>query len=258
MAGPSAIVRNGADPTRFFVNREGGTSKPDETPTVLLHEHFRHIEAGGIATALQAFALVHDVLPRTRLVLAGKLSGPVPGYVKAFLANAPVHVRQSIQVKGRTDHSMLPDLIRSADVFVHPVVNSACPHTVLEALACGIPVICYSGTGPAEFVGESGVILQSEYEGVHHGFKRFPNEDPQQLADAIIKVLAASNAYGSKARARASMFSSEITGNKYETVFREAIQRPPDKMPLGVALNLMWRLYSARLLAKLVAIYEGT
>jgi glycosyltransferase involved in cell wall biosynthesis len=253
MKGRSAVIYNGADPSRF---RPAAGGRPDgRPPTILLHEHFRR-DDGGLRTALSAFALVRGQLKDARLVLAGHLSGPMPGVVERFLSTAQPEVRGSIEVTGQTDHSVLPDLIRSADVFVHPVANSSCPHTVLEVLACGVPVICYSGSGSAEFVGESGIVLLSEYEGVRHRFERFPREDPAQLAAAILEVLGQKDEYRARARARAHLFSSEITGASYLRVFEETLERPPERMPLAKALGAVGRFYYARTLAGLAARYE--
>jgi glycosyltransferase involved in cell wall biosynthesis len=49
-------------------------------------------------------------------------------------------------------HSMVLDLMQEADVLVLPSLTEGCALVVLEALACGLPVIVTPNTGSLEFV----------------------------------------------------------------------------------------------------------
>jgi glycosyltransferase involved in cell wall biosynthesis len=253
MRGRSEIVYNGADVSRFHpVDNTRSGVRP---PTIMLHEHYRR-DDGGLRTALLAFAIVKGREPSAQLILAGQLSGSMSGVVEGILAGVLPEVRSAIQVIGQTDHAILPDLIRSADVFVHPVANSCCPHTVLEALACGVPVVCYSGTGPAELVGESGIVLQSEYEGLRHGFRRFPRQDPGQLAEAILEVLHKKARYRAAARRRACLFDSDRTSARYLQIFEQAIRSAPAAVTMAKSTLLVGRFQLARLISKLIKALE--
>src|SRR5205814_1431650 len=50
----------------------------------------------------------------------------------------------------------LADLLRVADVFVAPSLHDPCSNAVLEALACGLPVVYARSGGHAELVHEAG------------------------------------------------------------------------------------------------------
>lgn len=48
---------------------------------------------------------------------------------------------EGILFKGRLPHDTIPDYLNMADVFVLPTLNEGCCNAVVEALACGLPVV---------------------------------------------------------------------------------------------------------------------
>jgi glycosyltransferase involved in cell wall biosynthesis len=67
----------------------------------------------------------------------------------------------------------LVDVYQEADIFVLPSLAEGFGHVYLEALSCGVPIICTENTGAADIIrhGESGWIL--------------PAGDPVALADCL-------------------------------------------------------------------------
>jgi glycosyltransferase involved in cell wall biosynthesis len=55
----------------------------------------------------------------------------------------------------------LADLLRESDVFVAPSLHDPCSNAVLEALACGLPVLYAKSGGHPELVGEAGFGFES-------------------------------------------------------------------------------------------------
>jgi glycosyltransferase involved in cell wall biosynthesis len=64
---------------------------------------------------------------------------------------------------GRVDHDTMPLVYSAADLFVFPSRTDTFGRVVLEALACGVPVIVSNEGGPQELVNDSdaGIVIDS-------------------------------------------------------------------------------------------------
>ena len=100
---------------------------------------------------------------------------------------------------GRYSQSEAPAIFRRAHVLLHTKVNDPCPSLVIEAMACGLPVVYPRSGGVPELVGDDAGI------GVPHpdGFERDEPPSAEALADAVTRVLADLPAYAAAARSRA-------------------------------------------------------
>jgi glycosyltransferase involved in cell wall biosynthesis len=112
----------------------------------------RHLEPiYDIATALRAFARVRRALPAATLTIAG--DGPERSALEALAAQRGV--ADAVRFAGRLDNAALPALYRSASVAVNPSRVDNMPISVLEALACGVPVVS-TNVGGVPYVLEHG------------------------------------------------------------------------------------------------------
>jgi len=68
----------------------------------------------------------------------------------------------------------LPDLYRGADLFVFPSTKEGFGLVLVEAMACGLPVVTTALAPMTEVVGEAGLF--------------FRPGDPADLANAIVKA----------------------------------------------------------------------
>lgn len=91
------------------------------------------------------------------------------------------------------------ELLRNADILLHTKYNDPCPRLVVEAMACGLPVV-YSATGGVpELVGDDagyGVAGSLDWERDHP-------PDAQKLAEGVLHILGRLPEYGAAARKRA-------------------------------------------------------
>jgi glycosyltransferase involved in cell wall biosynthesis len=160
---------------------------PPGPPTLLLGGD--QTQAYRLEVALRTLAL----LPDMRLVVTGRLvSDPQPLLRELGLADR-------VELVGRYSQAAAPALFRSAHVLLHTKVLDPCPTLVVEAMACGLPVIYAASGGTIELVGDEGGI------GVPHpvSWERDVPPSPAAFAAAVREVLAERGCYAAAARRRA-------------------------------------------------------
>lgn len=98
----------------------------------------RNLEAiYGIDTAIRAFAKVFETDPSVRLRIAG--SGPEEKHLKALVRQ--LGLGAVVSFEGRLERAEIATLYANADAMLNPSTVDNMPNSVLEALACGLPVI---------------------------------------------------------------------------------------------------------------------
>ncbi len=123
-----------------------------------------------------------------------------PDCVKLLVVYPPPGVRQGTAtpdpcLKGVVTLPYQTDIERvyaAADVYVHTALGEAFGRTVVEALACGLPVVAYRHGGPAEIVedGVSGLLVEPA--------------DTRALGDAVGRLLRDSDLYAGLSRGAAA------------------------------------------------------
>ena len=96
--------------------------------------------------------LISNQPPSPKLVLVGTAANV---FASAKL-EAPV---ESVVLTGYVPDEMLPALYSGAAAFVYPSLYEGFGLTVLEAMACGTPVICSSTTSLPEVAGDAAVLV---------------------------------------------------------------------------------------------------
>jgi glycosyltransferase involved in cell wall biosynthesis len=175
------ILRNAVD-TQEFTPAE---RTPDGGPLLLLAGD--QSQAYRLETALRTLAL----LPDARLLVTGTVVGG-----EQLIGELGVGDR--VDFTGRYAQRDAPDLYRRAHVLLHPKVRDPCPNVVLEALACGVPVVHSASGGVPELVGDAGIGVSSETT-----WERDVPPAPDALAEAVRAVLSSLDSYRERARARA-------------------------------------------------------
>jgi glycosyltransferase involved in cell wall biosynthesis len=100
---------------------------------------------------------------------------------------------------GRVPGEQIPTLDRSAHLFFAADIHPACPNAVIEALACGLPVVAFD-TGA---LGE--LVLEGSGQLVAYGGDPWKLERPDfdSLAQAAVAVVRDQPGYRARARAHA-------------------------------------------------------
>jgi glycosyltransferase involved in cell wall biosynthesis len=205
------ILYNAVDVDRFTP----AAAPPPDGPVLLLGGD--QTQEYRLELALRTLAVVLASAPDAKLLVAGRLVSPVHPLIHELGLNGRV------ELVGRYAQRDAPELVRRAHLLLHTKVMDPCPSAVIEAMACGLPVVYPASGGTVELVGgEAGV-------GVPHpeSWERDEPPSPGALAEAVIQVLAARSAYAAAARKRAvERFSLEPWLDRHEELFSELTLRP--------------------------------
>jgi len=129
--------------------REALGVSDDETMLILVSSAFH---TKGVDRAIAALASLPDEeRSKSRLFIAGRGN---PAEMVKFASR--FGVEEHITFLGARDD--IPELLAAADLMVHPARNEAAGAVLLEAVACGTPVICSGNCGFAPFVEEAGGV----------------------------------------------------------------------------------------------------
>jgi glycosyltransferase involved in cell wall biosynthesis len=82
-----------------------------------------------------------------------KLAGPDGGYKQEMLGKITAkNLGKKFEFLGRVDHDQIAQLMRAADIFCLPSWREGWPNVVIEALACGTPVVATTVGGISEII----------------------------------------------------------------------------------------------------------
>jgi glycosyltransferase involved in cell wall biosynthesis len=133
------------------------------------------------------------------LLVAGRVSESVQRQWQWRLEQARGALPVSLSWAGLVPLDQIPQLDRSAHLLYSSDINPACPNSVIEALACGLPVIAFdTGALPEMLLGDCGRV-------VPYGGDPWKLELPDvaALAQAALAVLADQPRFRNGARLRA-------------------------------------------------------
>lgn len=207
-AANGVVIHNGVDLEHFSPRRAG--HPPADRIRILMVE-------GNLGGGYE-LGLEHAVALTNRLALEGgqpvelAVAGAVNEKIKAQADQAS---QTSIQWLGLLPLAELPQHYRSAHLLFSGDINAACPNAVIEALACGLPVVAFdTGALPELVTGNTGRL--AAYGG--DPWQLEPADIPA-LAQAALKVLAELDRFRVGARARAeAAFGLEMMTDKYVEV----------------------------------------
>jgi len=95
-----------------------------------------------------------------KLVFVGKDHGKQRVFLDTLAGK--LGVKEEVQFVGEQPHNRVAGFYRRADVFVYPSSVETFGLPVLEAMACGVPVIASNRMSLPEVVGDAGVIIDPD------------------------------------------------------------------------------------------------
>ncbi len=159
------VIPLGIDPNEFFDKK---IKREKNTILYVGSEHKRK----NIELIIKAIALLAKEMPDFRFVKVGKAQDKV---MREKLKNLVTELNIEKNVIWKDYVENLADEYNKATVFVFPSLYEGFGFPVLEAMACGCPVICSNKTSLPELAGDAALYINGE--------------DEKELANAIKNVL---------------------------------------------------------------------
>jgi glycosyltransferase involved in cell wall biosynthesis len=197
---PSEVLHNPVDTAHFT------PGKRPAQPTLLLagNQYQRYRLEAALETAR---------LLGLRLLVTGRLS-----WSPQAAREARELIRDmNVELAGPYTYADAPALLRRGSILLHTKFNDPCPTVVLEAMACGLPVVYSASGGTPELVGpDTGAGVPAPLD-----FERDHPPDPQALADAVTRVLERLDEHAEAARERSLRFDLAPWVDRHRQLFEE-------------------------------------
>lgn len=200
------VIPNGVNPEKFrpfnasSLRDKLGYSTNDKI--ILFVKKFT--KQSGIEYLIQSIPLIYKRFPNTKLLAIG--GGPL--HDELIKEIKELGLESQIKLINRVPHEEIPYYLNMSDIFVFPSVpmsetEETFGTTLIEAMACGKPVVSSEIGGPKEILSNGnnvGILI--------------PPKNPKAISDAVIKLLENSD-YAKKLGDNAKNYViSKYTWNK--------------------------------------------
>jgi glycosyltransferase involved in cell wall biosynthesis len=203
-----AVIHNGIDINFFYP-----IDNHMEFKTILWIG--RYTPGKGVEYLIEAFHQFHQRYPEYTLLMVGR--GPKKDEIARMIQEHGLD--SSIQLLDFIPNAELPNLYRKSSIFVLPSLEEGVPRTILEAMACGVPVVCTELPQLVDIVAGSGILV--------------PVRDSEALAEALIQIVTdpdRARELGENGRERVvADFSWDDTVNQTLKLYQEVIQSMREK-----------------------------
>lgn len=192
----AVVVPLGVDHSEFYPAGE-------EEPFVLylgrIHPH------KSVELAIEA---MKNSKPDFSFVIAGEVDSTTVGYMKKLLSLAEsLNLADRIRVVLHPSEEQIRDLMQRCSVFLFPGTIDTFGLVVLEAMACGKPVVACRRGGVPEIVGDAGFLLEPDAQ------------DWNRVVTSLLSDSKSRHSMGSKALERSRLFSWENTTKRLLKAF---------------------------------------
>jgi glycosyltransferase involved in cell wall biosynthesis len=210
-------IHNGADPGRIRIMYNG--VDPEDFPLALNDPYEPTVVFMGrvdplkdLHTLIRAFEIVRDKVPNARLRIFGGVPSGNESYHESCLELIEeLGLEDSATFEGRVAAPV--DAYHAGQIVALTSISEGFPYTVVEAMACGRPVVVTNVGGVAEAVGDAGFVV--------------PPRDHVAAADAMVRLMYDAplrHRLGTLARARVlERFTLRKSLDDYRSVYRELL-----------------------------------
>jgi len=132
-------------------------------------------------------------------------------YELTFIGNSPLKFKNINQSPPQPRHE-LATLLQHHDIYISPTKDDACSNALLEALACGLPVVALDSGANSELVGTGGILFNSSDDLI------------PDLEEAVLHYATLQNDI--------EMFTLQKSAAQYVRVIKAAETKSPRKVSL--------------------------
>lgn len=215
---PGEILFNAVDLSHFSPAR--ATTRTPGPFTFLLTGKIQAHLSYRLEDSIAGLAAAREAGLDAALIIAGVLD---TGARQAADTAARHHnVSRHVSFTGPYTQAAAPGIYRNADAYVMTKHADPCPNTVIEAMACGLPVVYVASGGVPELVGsDAGRGLPA-----HDDWEQLFRPDPGALGMAMIAVAENADGMGLAARQRAeAAFDLNQWIERHATIFEQLLER---------------------------------
>jgi glycosyltransferase involved in cell wall biosynthesis len=219
--GSGEVLTNAVDTARFVPPPPGAPAiaRGPRPFTFLLTGKIGPATGYRLLSSIEGLAAVRRGGLDVRLTVAGAIAAPVISAASALAER--LGVGAAVTFLGPYAHAQAPAIYQAADAYLMTKHNDPCPNVVLEALACGLPVLHSASGGVPELVGEAGVGLP-----VPETFDDTPVPAAGAIAEGMARIIGEHAAMAAAARARAmARFSLAAWLDRHEALFKALLHR---------------------------------
>jgi len=139
---------------------------------IICVSHLKKIK--GLGYLIEAMPEILAKFPQAKLILIGE--GPERKKLEFQIARLGLQDR--VELKGKLTNQAIPEELQKAEVFVLPSLSEGLGISILEAQACGVPVIASKVGGILDIIEDrkTGILIEPK--------------NPRQIAQAIIKIFS--------------------------------------------------------------------
>jgi len=171
----------------------------------------RLIERKGVDHLIRSVPIVRERLGDVfEVVIVGE--GNLETELKSL--SGQLGVADLVDFKGYVPHERLPEIYDGSDIFVLPSKNEGMSNTVLEAMACGLPIVATDTGGTSELVKGNGIVLS--------------DVDSGAIADGLARLISDREtraSMGRRSREIAESMSWSKVADQYFEIYEACFRR---------------------------------
>ena len=214
-----SLIINGVDRTLF---------KEKPVKEIKQIEKFRLVSTGNFRN-IDMLEPVIKALDGLSVSFQLDLIGPVVNdSLKVYLD------RPYVNYLGAMNSQSIADILPMYDIFIYSHLNPPCPNSVLEAVACGMPVVGYDSGGMKELLPFSTELLAEVSDDL---FQMYYDFKPEKLKDKIELCMNDYPFWKKKALENGTVHDFKNCGEKYLDLFKRFSSH---QMPKRTFFGISW------------------